>query len=266
MSTYHDPRQDDPRSIDELVSAALSECDEDIAWDAVAALHWRGSAEVLQRARQLCHSPCPQERELGANVLSQLGVPNRTFPLECSELLGEMLHREQSARVLRAVLSATSWHDVPNVVEQAVKFTDHPDASVRHAVVMALTGHEEDLAVQTLIRLTEDSDSHVRDWATFAIGTQSALDTPAIRCALAARLDDLDDDTRGEALVGLARRNDHRVVPALKKELALDYVGYSPVEAAELIRSPELQDLLIQLRDSCDASPESLERAIAACS
>lgn len=266
MSTYIEPRQDDPRSIDELVNAALSECDEDIAWDAVVALHRRGSAEVLQRARELCRSPCPQERELGANVLSQLGVPNRTFPLECSELLGEMLHREQSARVLSAVLIATSWHDVLNVVEQAVKFANHPEVDVRHAVVMALTGHNEDLAIQTLIRLTEDSDNHVRDWATFAIGTQSALDIPAIRCALAARLDDPDECTRGEALVGLARRSDQRVVPALKKELALDCVGYLPVEAAELIRSPELQHLLIKLRNGCDASSELLERAITACS
>jgi HEAT repeat protein len=266
MSTFHDPRQDDPRSIDELVSAALGECDQEKAWDAVAALHWRGSAEVLQRARELCYSPCPRERELAANILGQLGVPDRTFPAECSELLLQMLRNESSARVLSAVLIATSWHDVPNVVEMVVKFANHPDADVRHAVVVALTGHNDDLAVQTLIRLTEDSDSDVRDWSTFALGTQLALDTPAIRCALAARLDDPDECTRGEALVGLARRNDQRVVPALKKELASDCVGYLPVEAAELIRSPELQNLLIKLRDGCDAPSESLERAIAACS
>ena len=43
----------DPRSIDELVRTALTEPDENIAWNAVAALHFRGTKEVLEKAESI---------------------------------------------------------------------------------------------------------------------------------------------------------------------------------------------------------------------
>jgi hypothetical protein len=48
--------QFDPRSTDDLINAALGDLDEDKAWEAIAALHFRGTAEVLRRARALCES------------------------------------------------------------------------------------------------------------------------------------------------------------------------------------------------------------------
>jgi hypothetical protein len=44
-------------------------------------------------------------------------------------------------------------------------------------------------------------------------------DTDAIRDALAARVDDPDGDTSGEALLGLARRHDPRALPVLLARL-----------------------------------------------
>jgi hypothetical protein len=41
-----------------------------------------------------------------------------------------------------------------------------------------------------------------------ALNAQLNLDSPEIRAALIARLDDADDDTRGEAMIGMARRKD----------------------------------------------------------
>jgi HEAT repeat protein len=86
-------------------------------------------------------------------------------------------------------------------------------------------GHDEPLAIQSLIELTKDEDARVRDWATFALGQQVDADTPSLRDALIERLTDSDDDARGEALIGLARRGDRRLIPALIDELESESVG-----------------------------------------
>ena len=43
---------------------------------------------------------------------------------------------------------------------------------------------------------------------------------PSLRDALAARLDEADEKVRGEAIRGLAVRNDARVIPAIVAVLA----------------------------------------------
>jgi HEAT repeat protein len=258
-------RANDPRTIDELISAALSESDES-AWGAVCALHWKGTAEVFDRAAELCRSECPQERTLGVDILGQLGVPNRSFPDRSISILLSMLEREEDAGVLQSILVACSHIHDQSVISVAARFSAHVDSEVRHAVVLALTGHDDPMAVETLIGLSKDSDAHVRDWATFGLGTQIDVDTPEICDALAERLTDPDFDTRHEAFVGLARRRDQRVVAALAKELNADTVGTLAVEAAEMIRAPALQPQLIEMREWWDVDPELLERAIAACS
>jgi HEAT repeat protein len=92
------------------------------------------------------------------------------------------------------------------------------------------------------------------------------LDTPTLREALFERLTDSDDDTRGEAMVGLANRRDRRVVPAIAKELASDCVGSLAVEAAGIIAAPELHPELIALREWWDVNDRLLVDAIQACS
>jgi len=256
--------KDDPRTVDELVNAALGETDEEIAWNAVCALHWNGTFEALCRAEVLCASHCAKERRLGADILGQLGIPERTFPKECCELLRAMLKVSEVAAVLQAVLVALSHQNDADAIPIVANFSTHPDSEVRHAAVLALSGHETPLALESLISLSNDAVAHVRDWATFALGTLVETDTPAIRHALADRLDDSDNDTRGEALVGLAARKDERVVEALKRELSSECIGSLAIEAAELIGSAELHSHLIALQDWWDVDPELLERAISA--
>jgi HEAT repeat protein len=256
----------DTRTVDELVSAALCEVDEEAHWDAVNALQDEGSREVLQRASDLCGSPCSRERCLAADVLGQLGVPERTFPDECVALLLAMIESERNPMVLQAVLVEFSHLNDRAAIDAASKFVAHADPDVRHAAVLALTGHDERPAIQMLIALTEDPVPNVRDWATFALGTQTDADTPEIREALVRRLEDSDEVTRGEAFVGLARRKDRRVVPAVADELRGDCVGRLAVEAAELIAAPELHPDLVELLDWWDVDTTLLQRAIAACS
>ena len=250
----------------ELISVILSGPDEDLAWDAVRALRWRGTHEILDRAAGLCRSFCAVERRAGANVLGQLGIPDRTFPEACLRTLLSMLGGENDHDVLRAVLVALSHLRMPEAVVPASRFRHHPDPDVRHGVVLALTGHEEEQALGVLIELTRDPEAHVRDWATFALGSQVDVNTPELREALVGRLADGDDDTRAEAFIGLARRGDRRVLTALRRALESDAVGSLAVEAAALIGDPELHPALLALKDWWDVDAGLLGEAIRACS
>jgi len=176
-----------------------------------------------------------------------------------------MLDTEHDPEVLQAIFVAFSHNDAPEVIPTTLGYVTHSDAEVRQAVVLAITGYEDPRAIQQLIQLSADSDSDVRDLATFALGTQLKLDSPEIRDALAARLDDPDDDARGEAMIGLVRRQDLRAIPAIQQDLAT-CVSEKALEAAALSRSPELLPALIALRGLPSLPAEFLESVIADCS
>ena len=265
IDEYQDRMRSDPRSIEELVSTALTEAGEEVAWDAVCALHFRGTRQVLEKAQELCRSINPVERTLGANILGQLGVPERTFPRECSSTLLGMLDGEEDADVLHAIFVAIGHLGEADAIEPACQYKKHPSSEVRHGVVLALTGHDHERAIEALIELSGDEESDVRDWATFALGQQIDLDTPAIRQALAERLNDTDYDTRCEAIMGLAKRKDRRVIPIISKELASDSIGCLVVEAAALFPDSQFLPQLTAIRDIAlrelpDGSDPSLHR------
>jgi len=69
------------------------------------------------------------------------------------------------------------------------------------------------------VELSGDPAPRVRDWATFGLGSQIDRDDTQVRDALMARLEDPDEDTRVEALRGLAARGDERAIPPLLVEL-----------------------------------------------
>jgi hypothetical protein len=99
------------------------------------------------------------------------------------------------------------------------------------------------------------------------------LDTPAIRAALYARIDDHDDDVRGESICGLARRGDPRVVAPLLRELAArepDDIGprliEAAVEAALRLRDRWLYPTLVRLQAVAPSYEEDdLEAALKGC-
>jgi hypothetical protein len=150
-----------------------------------------------------------------------------------------------------------------------VHLKNHPDAAVREGVAYGLSTYEDERAIATLIELSVDVDSDVRDWATFGLGSMIETDTPAIRDALLARTTDEDGDTRGEAMVGLARRHDKRVVEILLAELEAGWYGSLLFEAATEIADPRLYPALVELREGWDEDKiwpyNLLEDAIEAC-
>lgn len=257
--------RNDPRTTWELVSIALSEPDEETVWDAVTVLHFRGNPEVFDAAVGLCRSECPAERSLGASILGQIGVEQRLFLNESMAILLGMLSYEQDVEVIQAVCFALGHRGDPRAIAPVLELRKHADANVRYAVLHALSCHDDEQATQALIELTSDADAKVRDWATFGIGSLSENDTPAIREALYCRIRDNDDDARGEALVGLARRGDPRVIEPLIRELRSENIDCYAIEAASLVADPRLLPALSRLQERWETNPPLIDEAIRRC-
>lgn len=210
------------RPLDEVIATAKREWrDPEDEWQPhVCALAARGDADTLAAMTLLAGDEDPELRELAAYVLGQLGTTTPALPAEQESALRDMAARESDPHVLSAIICAfghlggTAGHDW--LLAQRA----HPDAYVREAVAFALGGRRGEDTLAALIDLSADADPKVRDWATFALGTLAEADNPALRDALAARLDDPDEDTRMEAVHGLALRGDERAEAPARDLLA----------------------------------------------
>jgi HEAT repeat protein len=263
------------RSTDDLIEIALTApIDEDeiqsLGWDAIWALRYRGTRDVLQATRTLCLSDDVNGRRVGADILGQLGIPTRTFPDECLGILLVLLDDKDLDVVNSACVALGHLHQ-PGAIGSLIKLKGHPDASIRYSVTFGLLGYEDARAIQALIELSEDEDDDVRDWATFGLGSQIDIDTPQIRDALYRRLFDPFENVIGEAMVGLARRKDERLLEMLLHDfMEHDDIGDLPLEAAGEFADPRLYPALVDLRrrwiEQDDyAYMDELDIAIATC-
>ncbi|MEH1830623.1 MAG: HEAT repeat domain-containing protein [Nostoc sp.] len=255
----------DPRSTPELIELALKSENDNV----VGILHFRGNHEVFAAASKLCKSQNIQERQLGADILGQLGIPHRTFLNESLTILLRLLECEQNSDVLNSIgIALGHLHDA-RAIAPLIRLKSHPSPSVRYGVVFGLLGYEDELAISTLIELSSDQDEDVRNWATFGLGSQIETDTTAIREALYQRFINENTDENyeiyGEALVGLAKRKDSRILTRLIEELLSDYVGVLAVEAAEEFADSRLYPALMQLQQRWSENKDLLESAINNC-
>jgi methionyl-tRNA formyltransferase len=211
-----DPRLPD-KPLDDVVRRAVEEWDSATEWAPhLAALGWRGTPDVLEALAPLARDPDPRARSVAAYVAGQLGAPVRTLPAESAALLEEMGERETDPHVLAVIAEALGHLGEPWGLSWLLRLRRHPDAGVRDGVVSALAGRANPLATGALIELSSDPDPAIRDWATFALGALAPHDSPALREALVARLEDPEPEARIEAVHGLALRGDARAVePAL---------------------------------------------------
>lgn len=230
----------------DLIAAVLAapDDDKDARRPALSELQARPTRETFDAATRLLASDARPERELGVAILGQLGGsgsdPERPFREPTVVLLLELLTREHEPRVLESLGYAFAHLDEARGIGPLCALAGHPEIRVRHAVVHGLLHHRDERAVRALIQLSADEDDGVRDWATFGLGTQIPLDTPAIRAALLARLDDNHHNTREEAMYGLAMRLDARAIPALLEFLE-DFEG-PMLDSALLVLADHLDD------------------------
>lgn len=219
-----------------LFRRALNAKNEDKYWDYVRELRSRGTIEIFNSAKELSLGSKIRCRQLGADVLSQLGYGSSyPFRSESLKLFHEMLRTEKSPKVLESILVGIGHLQESEDtfgVWRISSFRKHKSEDVRQGVVFALLCRTDRISVSTMNYLSRDKSPMVRDWATFGLGQQIDLDTPAIRKALIDRVYDSDGSTRGEALLGLAKRKDPRVKPFLIQELEQEDVSSMTIEAA----------------------------------
>src|SRR3954453_1975798 len=145
----------------------------------------------------LSHDEAPPARELAAFVLGHLGTRQvSAFPDDQAAALADMAARERDPDVIAAIVYAFGHLGEPYGEDWVLSRRGDADPQIREAVAFALGGRKSDEAVNALIELSGDDSAEVRDWATFALGTLADHDSPRLREALAARLEDPDEDTR----------------------------------------------------------------------
>ncbi|TDR87187.1 HEAT repeat protein [Enterovirga rhinocerotis] len=229
----------------------LGSIDDPTGWIAIGRLQRMANRAVLEMALTFCVDTDPLKRRVGAHVLAQLGHSKPGFePVFVEERLAGLiglLEAERDGRRDPGVLAAvcTAFGHLPDIraIPSLLALMSHRDPNVRSGVVHGLSGHEDDAAIEGLIALSEDPADRVRDWATFELGQVIEMDTPTIRAALHARLDDACHDVRNEAIEGLARRGDRSVLPFLIRELEAG-VALPLLDAATMLATPELCEAL----------------------
>lgn len=239
---------EDPRTPEELIRTALADPGSEESWRAIMVFHVRGSEQELELAQSLCESEQANERELGVHILGQLGCEKVAF-LEPSMALLLARLQDSSDDVIAAAGVALGHRQDSRAIPYLAKLSSHPNPAVRLGVVRGLSGHSDQPAIQVLIKLSGDRDRDVREWATFGLGSQIDLNTQQIRDTLWSRVSDEDSAVRGEALIGLAERQDRRVLEPLRRELLGEFQGSWCLEAAEILADPGLLPFLQDLYD-----------------
>jgi HEAT repeat protein len=215
----------------------VGDYDEDAPWEAVHALRRIGSREVFDVASEWCTSPDPRKRTRAVDVLAQLGKtadhPSNRFPEEAYSIVVALMGSEQDVRALNSEITALGHLENPLAIPLIRQYRTHPNEGIRFSVAFALASFPDDpRSVDSLLLLMEDADEQVRDWATFGLGTLGSGNSHEIREALFRRLHDASTDVRQEAMAGLGKRRDERVVPFLIEALDRPPVSDCVIEAS----------------------------------
>ena len=209
----------DPRSSEELIALAISlapEMDDAIS-PSLHVLQYR-LREISAEIIALAHSADPRLQEVAAIVLGQNRIGNKVLENKCAAELLRILGQAHDEYLLTATIYALAHVDAPERATALLPFVEHPSARVRNAVGYGLGRFDNDTSIAALITLSRDTDYDVRNWATFGFGNLTDRDTPEIRDALAARIDD-EGEVHLEALYGLTVRRDARAIAPLLKHL-----------------------------------------------
>ncbi len=240
---------------DKLLSRLIHNKSDKSRWDNITILRKRPSEELFGKCLEFTKSNDPKVRIIGIDILAQLGLSPRPFLKETLLLYFDLLTNEKEPKVLMALLYAIG-HNNDNLdkeqIEKICSFRNSDNKFIKEGLVSALGFIDNSQAISILIKLSDDKSNHVRNWATFYIG-QGERNTKDIRNALWKRIDDKHQETKLEAIVGLAKRKDTRVNELIKRELMNDEFGTLLFEA---IITSENQEFLPLLQQNLNAIKE----------
>jgi len=191
-----------------------------------------------------------KKKEIGIDVLAQLGATPRPFYKQSTKLYFELLPTLKNPRVLYSLLYAVVHNNEKlNSIQIAAisLFKNHTDTHIRQVVVASLLGVDNMAAINILIELSTDKVISIRNWATFGIGSQIKRKTGSITAALWNRTNEKHQETRFEAIVGLAARKDIRTKDLIKRELSTGEFGTLLFGAIEELGDLEFLPVLKKL-------------------
>lgn len=216
-------------------------------WEKVRELQTRATQDVFDKCVELIQSSHAKERIIGVDVLAQLGLPPRPFLKETLKLYFEILKTEKEEAVIGSILFAIGHnHELLNKsqIEMVASFKKHTASFVREGVMFALLGINRQIAIDTLIYLMDDKVAYIRNWATFGIGDLIEKNNETIVTALRKRIHDKNSETRGEAILGLAKRKIAGIENVIKQELLHENHNSLLFKAIEEINGIQLLPLL----------------------
>ena len=234
---------------EKLISRLINNKSDKSRWDNISTLRKRPSEELFSKCIELTKSDNTKIRKIGIDILAQFGLPPRPFLIETLKIYFELLEAETDPDVLMSLLYSIGHNNDEldkEQIEKICSFIDNENNLVKEGLVYALLGIDNLTAIQTLVKLSSDKLSHIRNWATFGLGTQIEKNNKNIREALWNRVNDKHQETKLEAIVGLAKRKDNRVSEIIKREIMDGEYGILLFEAIIYIKNKNFLPLLHQ--------------------
>ena len=247
-------------SDDKLLFRALNNKTEAGYWENIHALRMRPSQLLFEKCKQLINSKEQKNKKAGIDILAQLGASERPFLQETIRIYFDLLESETDSMILGSLLYAIGHNNTQlnqTQISKLCEFYEKNDDVIKNGLIFALGLIDTSSTIDVLVKLSEDQDSANRDWATFYIG-ESNRNNKKIREALWRRVKDRHFNTRLEAIMGLAKRNDERIKDVIKDEIKKGHSTAGLFDAILALNDvqflPLLQNELESVRDSNDDS------------
>jgi len=238
-----------------LFERAIKAKYQNLYWKTILELRKFVDDEMIEKCFELINSKNQKSKIIAINILSQLGTKRTKFAKKLINKLFEFLQESENEKLTISCLIAIS-HNNNFITKKQIKFLEKfkkdKSKEIRYALVFSILKLEDETAIKTLIKLSDDRSPKIRNWALFGLGTQIKSDNKEIRKILYKHCFDKDEQSKQEAIKGLANRKDERVYEIILNELKSENLGSLIFETIMDIKNGEifLPELLKILKNS----------------